>query len=104
MQSTYYLILIFFCNYIFVQFYILYILIKIYILLIEHKNHNFGLTIQSYPQSETKADFLVYPDDDEIASNFDKTLSLSSTTFPKTTCFPSNHGQSTKVMKNYDPL
>lgn len=32
------------------------------------------------------------------------TTTYPSTTSPKTTCFPSNHGQGTVVMKNWEPL
>ena len=32
------------------------------------------------------------------------TIFCPSKTFPKTVCFPSNHGHGTKVIKNYDPF
>ncbi len=55
------------------------------------------------PLSATTIFFLVAPDCDPNPS-IALTTSIPSTTLPKTTCFPSNHGHGTVVKKNCDPL
>ena len=55
------------------------------------------------PQSIILASLLVFPLPDPILWRA-STTSLPYDTFPKTTCLPSNHGQGTNVIKNWDPL
>ncbi|KAH3674279.1 hypothetical protein WICPIJ_009622, partial [Wickerhamomyces pijperi] len=59
--------------------------------------------IYNSPDLETTNKDLVAPELEPKDSIF-LTMSRPSTTSPKTTCLPSNHGHGTVVMKNWEPL